>query len=679
MNFDQFKSQYASVLTDQQLAALRTVEGPVLLLAVPGSGKTTVLVLRLGYMIRCCGIDPRKILTMTYTVSAARDMKTRYASLFGEEPELEFRTINGVCSRIIRLYEQRYQRRAFALVTDEGEVARLLREIYQEVRREFPTDGDIKGLQTAIAYAKNEMLAQEKIEELGKEIEEFPKIYRTYNQTLRQREQMDYDDQMIYALQILRRCPDILADLRRRWTYICVDEAQDTSRIQHVIIDLLSTGNLFLVGDEDQSIYGFRGACPQMMLDFEKNHPGAKVLLMERNFRSVRPIVETADRFIRLNAYRHNKTMTAQRGAGRDVKEIALRFRRQQYSYLLKVAENCTGETAVLYRDNDCALPLIDLLERKGIPYRSRQRDMTFFSNRVVRDLTDILRLSIDPGDREAFLRVYYKFGAGITRQAAEYACAHCPAGEALFSFVGSLEGLSDYARMKAKALHTHLLHMRAEWGDKAVYRIMHFMGYEEYLEERGGERSRAEILEALGEQETSPLRLLERLEELREILQRPGGEETSLILSTIHSSKGLEYDTVYLLDVMDGVLPKEGEDTDIEEERRLFYVAMTRAKNELNIFTFGKSAFARAVFPKEQPVTVRPLPRSVSARRAKPVKAALPPEEFYAGREVQHKIFGPGRIVEREKDILTLELEDGTRKRLLLSAALRSGVLNIR
>ena len=679
MNFDQFKSQYASVLTDQQLAALRTVEGPVLLLAVPGSGKTTVLVLRLGYMIRCCGIDPRKILTMTYTVSAARDMKMRYASLFGEEPELEFRTINGVCSRIIRLYEQRYQRRAFALVTDEGEVARLLREIYQEVRREFPTDGDIKGLQTAIAYAKNEMLAQEKIEELGKEIEEFPKIYRTYNQTLRQREQMDYDDQMIYALQILRRCPDILADLRRRWTYICVDEAQDTSRIQHVIIDLLSTGNLFLVGDEDQSIYGFRGACPQMMLDFEKNHPGAKVLLMERNFRSVRPIVETADRFIRLNAYRHNKTMTAQRGAGRDVKEIALRFRRQQYSYLLKVAENCTGETAVLYRDNDCALPLIDLLERKGIPYRSRQRDMTFFSNRVVRDLTDILRLSIDPGDREAFLRVYYKFGAGITRQAAEYACAHCPAGEALFSFVGSLEGLSDYARMKAKALHTHLLHMRAEWGDKAVYRIMHFMGYEEYLEERGGERSRAEILEALGEQETSPLRLLERLEELREILQRPGGEETSLILSTIHSSKGLEYDTVYLLDVMDGVLPKEGEDTDIEEERRLFYVAMTRAKNELNIFTFGKSAFARAVFPKEQPVTVRPLPRSVSARRAKPVKAALPPEEFYAGREVQHKIFGPGRIVEREKDILTLELEDGTRKRLLLSAALRSGVLNIR
>ena len=203
-------------------------------------------------------------------------------------------------------------------------------------------------------------------------------------------------------------------------------------------------------------------------------------------------------------------------------------------------------------------------------------------------------------------------------------------------------------------------------------------MGYGEYLEERGGEGSRAEILEALGEQETSPRRLLERLTELREILQRSGGEEASMILSTIHSSKGLEYDTVYLLDAMDGVLPKEGDDTDLEEERRLFYVAMTRAKNELNIFTFGKSSFARTVFPKE-PVTVRPLPRSVSARRAKPVKAVLPPEEFYAGREVQHRIFGPGRIVERENDILTLELEDGTRKRLLLSAALGSGVLNIR
>ena len=679
MDLNTFQTRYASSLTAQQLAAVQAVKGPTLLLAVPGSGKTTVLVLRLGYMIRCCGIDPSSILTMTYTVSAARDMKERYAALFGEEPALEFRTINGVCARIIRLYELRCGRKAFSLLTDEGESASLLREIYRGAAGEFPTDGDIKGMQTAITYAKNEMLTAEGIEELGKKTQHFPAVFRAYNEELRRRAQMDYDDQMVYALQILRRYPEILGELHRRWQYICVDEAQDTSRIQHAIVDLLSTGNLFMVGDEDQSIYGFRAACPQALMNFEASHKGAQVLLMETNFRSTRPIVAAADRFIRLNTQRRSKVMTPARGEGRAVTEIPVASRRQQYHYLLKVAENCRVETAVLYRDNECALPLIDLFERRRIPYRSRQTDLTFFSNRVTRDLTDILRLSLDPGDKETFLRVYYKFGAGITRQTAEYACIHCSREGSLFAYVGGLEGISDYARMKARALHTHLANMRTERGDKAVYRIMHFMGYGDYLEERGGDANRAAILEALGEQEPSPERLLQRLEELQEILRRPISAEAPLILSTIHSAKGLEYDNVYLLDVMDGVLPKEGEEADMEEERRLFYVAMTRAREALYIFSQPKSSFAQEVFPKEASRAVRPLPRSESARRGQPSSPLLPAEDFYPGRQVVHKRFGPGRITEKNGDVITLVLEDGGEKRLILSVALRSRVLNLR
>ena len=677
MKFEAFQSQYASSLTSQQLAALRAVEGNVLLLAVPGSGKTTVLVLRLGYMIRCCGIDPRRILTMTYTVAAARDMKARYSAIFGEEPALEFRTINGVCARIIRMYEQRYQRTAFSLMTEEGEAAALAREVWRQVMGDFPTDSDIKGLQTAIAYVKNEMLTQEQIGEMDKKVEKFSALYRTYQEALRKSARMDYDDQMVYALQILRRCPEILQELRSRWSYLCVDEAQDTSRIQHTIIDLLSSGNLFMVGDEDQSIYGFRAACPEAILTFERRHSGAKVLLMEQNFRSTQSIVKAADGFIRLNTQRRSKTMTAARQeTGAAVREIPVRDRRSQYRYLLKVAESCGKETAVLYRDNDCALPLIDLMERRGIPYRSRQTDMTFFSNRVTRDLTDILRLCLDPGDGETFLRLYYKFGAGITRQAAEYACAHCPREESLFAFVSRVEGLSDYARVKARSLHTHLEHMRSERGDKAVYRIMHFMGYGDYLAERGGDSARAEILEALGEQEASPARLLERLEELREILQRGAAADAPFILSTVHSAKGLEYDTVYLMDAVDGILPKEGEDTDTEEERRLFYVAMTRAKQELYIFTMERSSFAQTLFPRQE---VRAIPKAVSARRRETPKSMIPPEAFYPGREVMHKVFGPGTVAAREGDVLTINLEDNTKKRLLLSAALGSGVLSIR
>ena len=292
--------------------------------------------------------------------------------------------------------------------------------------------------------------------------------------------------------------------------------------------------------------------------------------------------------------------------------EISLRDRRSQYAYLVKVARDCRAETAVLYRDNDCALPLIDLLERQGIPYRCRQMDFGFFSHRVIRDVTDILSLSRRPWDKEAFLRVYYKFGAGITRQAAEYAAAHCPEGMSLFSFLTELDGLSDWARMKAKALQTHLTNMRQERADKAVYRIRHFMGYGDYLEERGADPQRLSILEALGEQEPTPERLLERLEELRKILQSPKWTDCPFILSTIHSSKGLEYERVYLMDVLDGVFPKEGEDVDEDEERRLFYVGMTRAKAELCIFTFQKaeqgSAFSKFLFPKEAPKP-RPAP----------------------------------------------------------------------
>lgn len=674
MTFEAFKTQYAPRLTAQQLAAVQAVEGPVLLLAVPGSGKTTVLVTRLGYMLRCRGIAPESILTMTYTVSAARDMKERFTSIFGEEAGLEFRTINGVCARIIRLYEQRYGRKAFSLMGDEKESAALVRELYREIVQDFPTDGDIKALLTAITYAKNEMLTAEGIEELGKTVEHFPEIYRAYAAALRARSLMDYDDQLVYALQILRRCGDILELLRRRWQYLCVDEAQDTSRIQHAIIDLLCPRNLFLVGDEDQSIYGFRAACPQALMNFDRTHPGAQILLMEENFRSTAPIVTAADRFIRLNTARHPKTMRPSRGEGKPVRKIPLADRRAQYRYLLKVARECREETAVLYRDNDCSLPLIDLLERQGIPYRCRQADLTFFSNRVTRDLTDMLRLSLDQGDREAFGRVYYKFGAGITRQAAEHAAAHCPRGESLFTYLSTLEGLSDWARMRSKALSTHFTHMRSERGDKAVYRILHFMGYGDYLTERGGDKNRAAILEALGEQEPSPERLLERLEELRELVQRSAHPAAPFLLSTIHSAKGLEYGHVYLLDVMDGILPKAGEDTDIEEERRLFYVALTRAREELSVFTCGPSAFADALFPK---APLRSLSKAVSARRS--AAPTLPPESFQPGRAVLHKKFGPGVIVDREGDILTLRLEDGTQKRFSLSVALRSGVLNFR
>lgn len=693
MTYEAFKERFQIKLNAQQEKAVRAVEGPVLLLAVPGSGKTTVLVTRLGYMIHGCGIMPENILTMTYTVSATRDMRGRFAALFGDElaNRLEFRTINGVSARIIRYYEKIMGRQAFDLINDEKELASLTSGIYHRVTGEFPTDSDIKGVRTAITYAKNQMLSQEEIREMDKDIKGFSTMYREYDRALKARGCMDYDDQMVYAWQILRKYPDILAAFQRRYRYICVDEAQDTSKIQHQIIRLLAgSGNLFMVGDEDQSIYGFRAAYPQALLEFEKVHKNAQVLLMEQNYRSTEQIVAAADRFIQQNGERRPKHMTAARGEGKAVREIELNERKNQYRYLLQVAKECRQETAVLYRDNDCALPLMDLLEREGVPYRCRLMDGNFFTNRVTRDIADIIRLALDPADGEIFLRVYYKFGAGISKAAAESAVARSGGRRPIFDVLREDSSISDWTEKKCAALQNHLFSMVSERADKAVYRILHFMGYGEYLSLRGMDLNRAHILEALGEREPTPARLLERLEELREIVGEKTAEpDSDFILSTIHSSKGLEYDRVILMDVIDSILPKKGEDVSIDEERRLFYVGMTRARDELMVFTFRKpgygSEFARSVFQKESANKSVPKPLSPvqwgsvsSYQAAKTSQSAAKLADFTVGRNVFHRQFGLGTIAARQGELVTIVFADGQSKKLSLPVALQAKVLRM-
>ena len=319
MTRDEFEERYIARLNDQQREAVEAVEGAALLLAVPGSGKTTVLVTRLGYMLYCCGINPGNILTMTYTIAATSDMKHRFASLFGSEyaNRLEFRTINGVSAKIIQYYSEHYRRQAFALLNDEGELTRILRQIHQAVNDEYAETSLIKEIQTGITFIKNRMLTDEEIDGMDSDVKNLPEIYLRYQEELKRRRAMDYDDQMCYAKRILETCPAVLEHFQERYRYLCVDEAQDTSKIQHAIIRLLAGkyGNLFMVGDEDQSIYGFRAAWPDALLNFEQDYPGARVLLMERNYRSTEEIVKIANSFISRNRFRREKSIRPRRAA----------------------------------------------------------------------------------------------------------------------------------------------------------------------------------------------------------------------------------------------------------------------------------------------------------------------------------------------------------------------------
>lgn len=695
MDFSQFKTQYSISLDTQQEAAVQTVDGPVLLLAVPGSGKTTVLVTRLGYMRYVRGISPKRILTMTYTVAAARDMQARYAAFFGAEEaqRLEFRTINGVCSRIIRYYERTMGRTAFRLLEDGAQKSALISELYRMQSKEFATESTVKSLQTALTYAKNQMLKGEALSAVEVEGVDFAAFFAAYDKALRERQLMDYDDQMVYALRILRQYPEILRAVQARYQYFCVDEAQDTSKIQHTIIRLLAgqSGNLFMVGDEDQSIYGFRAAYPQALTEFDTVYPHAKVLYMEQNYRSTRQIVAAADRFIQKNHNRRPKHMKATQGSGPAVHECSVYDRQKQYAYLCKLAENCTVETAVLYRDNDSALPLIDRMDRAGIPYRCRQVESLFFTNRVVRDITDIIRFAQNPNDGELFLSLYYKLGAGISKVMAQVAADRTEAeGETILGCIAVSSAASPWTQKQCRTLQTHLNNLLRERADKAVYRIVHFMGYGDYLKDRGGDLSKADILEALGTQEPTPERLLDRLEELREVVLRGGtNADCPFVLSTIHSSKGLEYERVILMDVADGLLPKvlpgpdaEQEELDAyEEERRLFYVGLTRAKRELGIMTFRKvgleSTFAREIFPlkgdRTQPAAVK---KPVARQEPDAARIAAIAKDYIPGVRLVHKAFGPGTLVSRSGDIGVIAFDSGETKKIAVPVALRVGQL---
>lgn len=686
-----FEKEYMSRFNAQQRKAVRQVDGPILLLAVPGSGKTTVLVTRLGYMALCCEIKPEEILTVTYTVAATGDMRARCAEHFGEDlaKQFEFRTINSICAKIIQYYGRQYDRSPFALVSDEKQITALLSAVYQEVQREYPTESDLKSVRTLITYIKNMMLTDEEVRQLAAKLEEpinIAEIYQKYCRAMRENQWMDYDDQMIYAYRMLCKHPQILRHFQQRYRYFCVDEAQDTSKIQHAILALLASasGNLFMVGDEDQSIYGFRAAYPQALLDFEQDHPGAKVLLMEENFRSDAGIVQAADRFIQKNTFRHVKRMKAARGSSASIREIPLRSRGQQYTYLARVAADCDRQTAVLYRDNECALPLIDLLERNGIDYRMRQMEMTFFSHRIVSDLTCVLRLAIDPYDTEAFLQVYYKLGTYIKKADARYIAElsrqrHMPVLDAALE----CGRLNAHALAGTKTLRTHLRNMLNERADKALYRITEYLGYADYLTRSGinGENKLA-ILRTLASREASPAAFLARMEALQEIIQqKETNPDCRVYLSTIHASKGLEYDTVYLMDVIDGILPEQvpasqrfaskKEKEIYEEERRLFYVGVTRAKNRLYLFTANrKSTFCEDFFgkgAKKQAIDFKAM-KSISsstqtdnARREEICRQFH--EQFDVGSIVTHFKFGEGVILKITEKQIVVQFADKTRR----------------
>ena len=696
MEEQQFAARYLEGFNPQQRAAVTAVEGPVLLLAVPGSGKTTVLVNRLGYMVQCCGIAPEQILTMTYTVAATQEMRSRFAARFGAElaERMQFRTINGLSAMILQYYSRRYQRQQPQLITRESDLTPLLIQIYQLVSDDYPTESTLKELRTAITYIKNMALDEEGIAALETDLPDLPDLYSRYQSELKRRGWMDYDDQMVFALQILRAVPAVLARFQEQYRFFCVDESQDTSKIQHEIIRLLAqkSRNLFMVGDEDQSIYGFRAAYPQALMEFEQAWPGARVLLMEENYRSGSEIVDAANHFVARNRYRRPKVMRPTCGSQGPLEIVRIRRREKQIEWLFDRVRQ--GEPlTVLFRNNESALPLIDLCERNSLPYRFKKSDLTFFSDKIVLDVTDFLLFAQNPSDSERFMRLYYKLGLPVARRHALYACSQSlRSGRPIVDELQRCPEVSRRVREGLEDVQAGLEQIPRQTAAQALETLRDRVGYGAYLEQKKMDSAKLSILGLLAAREHTPGRLLKRLEELRSLLavhQDP--EDAPLTLSTIHSSKGLEYDSVVLLDVFDGILPAQlevccrtpEETHQYEEDRRLYYVAMTRARRRLVLFdcTSMPSVFTQEVLfnlpearaERERQAAEAPRLRDKITRLFAPAATApaakLPPVDLgvlsQPGTAVEHAVFGRGTVTEIHGRFLTIQFADGKVRRL--------------
>lgn len=586
---------------EAQKAALSHKDGPMMVLAGPGSGKTTVITHRIKRLLEQ-GVSPSGILVITFTKAAAQEMKTRFYGLMGGGKDAEavsFGTFHSIFYRILRLA---YGFSAGNVVGEE-EKRLYFRAFLESSDLEVEDEGEfISSVINEISYVKGNQLELAHYYSQNCPEEWFKKLYDGYGAMLRQKGKIDFDDMLILCYELFSERKDILSAWQRKFRYILVDEFQDINRLQYEIVKLLALpeNNLFIVGDDDQSIYRFRGARPEIMLGFKKDYPDAREVLLAENYRSSREIVETSLRLISHNRVRFDKQLIPVHGAGRPVDltiyENPLKETEDVARKLRQYAGAGYGyeDMAVLLRTSHGMGLLAEKLMEYNVPFVMRDAVPSLYSHWIAKDIFAYLALGGGSRKRSDFYRIMNRPNRYFCRDAFESAEVSLDAVKAFYQDkdwmeerVCDLEGdIRAIGRLKPAA---------------AVNYIRKAVGYDEYLKEyaefrrlkpeelyetadrlaesAAGFSSCAEWMEHIRQYEET---LKEKGREAKENREKPVG----VTLSTMHSAKGLEYRVVFVLDVNEGTVPhhKAGLPADIEEERRLFYVALTRAKERLHI-----------------------------------------------------------------------------------------------
>lgn len=702
---EKLREEHNIILNPQQEKAVFTIEGANLLLAVPGSGKTTVIILRIGNMLCNHGINPEKILALTFSVAAANDMKMRFLSIFGKKyiNKLSFKTIHSFSYQVIKEYERLKNTKAFDVCENNSNI---IKQIYLELNNEYIGEDILRELARKISYCKNMMFKNSEIDGVSVAGCDFGDIYRAYESYKLENRLMDYDDMLTYSYHILRQNKSILDDIKSRFKYFNVDEAQDISKIQHEIIRLLvgDEGNVFMVGDEDQSIYGFRGANPKALLDFKKTYLNSEVMFMQQNYRSTRNIVEAADRFIRQNKSRYDKSMFCVNDEGAKIQRINLTDLGKQYEYIAelikkdKTEKNKAGNTGnnsigILFRNNESVIPIIDVLLRENIAFSIRENKLGFFSNFILEDIKAYLSFSRDFGDIDAFERIYFKLDCYISKQMFDYVRENYKGN--VFNTLLDYPGLYDSNIKMILKRRDDFLKLRSLKADEAIGFIERDMGYLDSINSLAGKGfiresllQKLSVLRCIGVslgKDCVPLDIFSRLEVIDEFMGSSdnSGADVSVTLSTVHSSKGLEFDRVIMVDLLEGQFPSaesvrlrdEGDLSLYEEEVRLFYVAVTRAREDLLLLCSNVSD-GRLVRVSRFVGELLAAPVDMVGKGLDVVAVSM--SGFIAGARVVHNRFGVGVVLDRVGDLVVVDFVSDGVKRLLLEDCVRKGYLEL-
>lgn len=591
---------------NSQLQAVEHGAGPMLVIAGPGSGKTTVLTARVRNLIEEYSVNPANILVITFTKAAANEMKSRFNNMMGRNTNVTFGTFHAVFFMILRAA---YNYSVDSIIKEDVRLG-IIKHAIEKSRLE-PDDINemVSNITGEISRVKTEAVDINAYYSASCPEEEFRGIYKYYVSTLKKMGLIDFDDMLLYCHELLCARKDILAKWQQRYQYILIDEFQDINKIQYDIIKLLAKpqDNLFIVGDDDQSIYGFRGSKPEIMLNFEKDYPTTKRVILDTNYRSTGNIVSAAGKVISHNKVRFAKNINTVNEPGDKVDIVEFNTQREEYTKIIdNIREGVRAgekysDNAVLFRTNSTAAGLVRRMVEYSVPFVIRDGVPNIFEHWIARDVITYMNIAMGSRKRSDFLQIINRPRRYIGRD-------YLTDSEISFDTLEKYYEDKSWMIERVDRLKYDILAMASMSPYAMINYLRKGVGYDDYLNEYADThnmqvRELYDVMDELMESARNCKTFNEWFayienygKELRESYAA-SDKQDAVVLTTMHSSKGLEYRNVYIIDANEEITPhkKAVFDPEIEEERRMFYVAMTRAKRRLYIY-YAKKRYNKEI-----------------------------------------------------------------------------------